>query len=144
MFFSALSSTAGYLLSGLRQPSHPACNFSGIFPDPFYLLPARGLPAHATLVTCALIVLQNLHMEVHKKILFKCVSWIYSCEDAKRLIWRFLLSDVPSTVRTGVQHYYQEFERKWFVHVVLDTVVFKMACWINNVKEVIITLVFRV
>ena len=38
--FFALSSTAGYLLSGLRQPSHPACIFSDIFPDPFYLLPA--------------------------------------------------------------------------------------------------------
>jgi len=45
--FFALSSTAGYLLSGLRQPSHPACIFSDIFPDPFYLLPARRLPAHA-------------------------------------------------------------------------------------------------
>jgi len=36
--------------------------------------------------TCALIVLQNLHMEVHNNILFKPVSWIYLCEDAKRLI----------------------------------------------------------
>jgi len=48
--FFALSSTAGYLLSGLRQPSHPARIFSGILPDPFYLLPARRLPAHVTLV----------------------------------------------------------------------------------------------
>ena len=48
--FFALSSTAGYLLSGLRQPSHPARIFSGIFPDPFYLLPARRLPAHVTQV----------------------------------------------------------------------------------------------
>ena len=44
--FFALFSTAGYLLSWLRQPSHPARKFSGIFPDPFYLL-----PAHVTLVT---------------------------------------------------------------------------------------------
>ena len=43
--FFALSSTASYLLSGSRQPSHPARIFSGIFPDPFYLL-----PAHVTLV----------------------------------------------------------------------------------------------
>jgi len=48
--FFALSSTAGYLLSGLRQPSHPARIFSSISPDPFYLLPARGLPTHVTLV----------------------------------------------------------------------------------------------
>jgi len=48
--FFALSSTAGYLLSGLRQPSHPARIFSGYLPDPFYLLPARRLPAHVTLV----------------------------------------------------------------------------------------------
>jgi len=48
--FFALSSTAGYLLSGLRRSSHPACIFSGIFPDPFYLLPARGLRVHVTLV----------------------------------------------------------------------------------------------
>jgi len=48
--FFALSSTAGYLLSGLRQPSHPARIFSGILPDPFYLLPARRLRAHVTLV----------------------------------------------------------------------------------------------
>ena len=41
----ALSSTAGYLLSGLRQPAHPARIFSGILLDPFYLL-----PAHVTLV----------------------------------------------------------------------------------------------
>ena len=40
MSFFELSSTAGYLLSGFRQPSHPARIFSGIFPDPFYLLPA--------------------------------------------------------------------------------------------------------
>jgi len=44
--FFALFSTAGYLLSWLRQPSHPARKFSGIFPDTFYLL-----PAHVTLVT---------------------------------------------------------------------------------------------
>jgi len=49
--FFALSSTAGYLLSGLRQPSHPARIFSGILPDSFYLLPARRLPAHVTLVS---------------------------------------------------------------------------------------------
>ena len=48
--FFALSSTAGYLLSGLRQPSHPDRIFSGILPDSFYLLPARRLPAHVTLV----------------------------------------------------------------------------------------------
>jgi len=36
--------------SGLRQPSHPACIFSGIFLDPFYLLPDRRLLAHVTLV----------------------------------------------------------------------------------------------
>jgi len=50
--FFALSSTAGYLLSGLHQLPHPALIFSGIFPDPFYLLlaTARRLPAHVTLV----------------------------------------------------------------------------------------------
>ena len=48
--FFALSSTAGCLLSGLRQPSHPARIFSGILLDPFYLLPARRQPAHVTLV----------------------------------------------------------------------------------------------
>ena len=48
--FFALSSTAGYLLSWLRQPSHPVRILSGILPDPFYLLPARQLPAHVTLV----------------------------------------------------------------------------------------------
>jgi len=42
--------TAGYLLTGLRQPSHPARIFSGIFPDPFYLLPARRLLVHVALV----------------------------------------------------------------------------------------------
>jgi len=47
--FFALSSPGGYLLSGLRQPSHPARIFSGILSDPFYLLPARGLPAHVIL-----------------------------------------------------------------------------------------------
>ena len=50
--FFALTSTADYLLSGLRQPSHPARIFSGILPDPFYLLPARRLPALVTSVTC--------------------------------------------------------------------------------------------
>jgi len=39
--FFALSSTAGYLLSGSRQSSHPARIFSGISPDPLYLLRAR-------------------------------------------------------------------------------------------------------
>jgi len=42
--FFALSSTAGFLLSGFRQPSHPARIYSVILPDPFYLLPARRLP----------------------------------------------------------------------------------------------------
>ena len=49
--FFALSSTVGFLLSELRQPSHPARIFSGILPDPFYLLPARRLLAHVTLVS---------------------------------------------------------------------------------------------
>jgi len=48
--FFALSSTAGYLLFGLRQPSHLARIFSGILLDLFYFLPARRLPAHVTLV----------------------------------------------------------------------------------------------
>jgi len=40
--FLALSSTARYLLYGLRQPLHdPARIFSGILLDPFYLLPAH-------------------------------------------------------------------------------------------------------
>jgi len=50
--FFALSSTAGYLLSGLCQPSHPARIFSGILPDPFYLLPAQ-----VTLVKIKLLIL---------------------------------------------------------------------------------------
>jgi len=48
--FFPLFSTASYLLSGLRQPSHPAHIFSGILPDLFYLLLARRLPAHVTVV----------------------------------------------------------------------------------------------
>ena len=49
--FFALSSTAGYLPSGLFQLSRPAGIFSSILLDPFYLLPARCqglLPAHIT------------------------------------------------------------------------------------------------
>jgi len=72
--FFALCSTASYLLSGLRQPSHPARIFSGILPDPFYLLPARRLPArrlpaHVTLVIyCINRIYKNTGFE------FFCIS----------------------------------------------------------------------
>jgi len=75
MPFFALSSTAGYLLSGLRQPSHPARIFSGILPDPFDLLPSRrlafirGMPAQVTLVT------QILTYKPLKKVKIRNKGW---------------------------------------------------------------------
>ena len=63
--FFALSSTASYLLSGSRQPSHPARIFSGIFPDPFYLL-----PAHVTLMLklCSVYLSLSIVLWTHANI----------------------------------------------------------------------------
>ena len=71
-------------------------HFSGILPDPFYLLTARRLPAHISLVYLGVYISQylswsdhshNLEMKLFQSVAMFCRVRYYLCNNALRSVY---------------------------------------------------------